>query len=185
MLRSAGTSAHRRHVDVAGSVNTDGVDFCVARVEQDERLARRVDAEHASGRLSTGKQSAFAIEGQGHRVRGLGLVERGALAVRSDLVDDALVAGRGKDVAGPIDDQAPDVAVGGIEEHGSFAALVNLVNPTVRRCADVGAPSGRGRDGVDLELVGVEEHRAAARRIDPVDLTFVAAAGVRAIRQAR
>ena len=61
---------------------------------------------------------------------------------------------------------------------------VDLVDLAVRRRADVDAAAGRRRDRVDLELVGVEEHRAAARGVDPVDLAFVAAAGVeRAVRR--
>ena len=92
-------AAHGRGVDVAVRVDAQRADLVVARVEQHERLARGVDPEHAARRLGAGEQPALAIEGQRHRVRGLGLVERRALAVGRDLVDDALVAGRGEHVA--------------------------------------------------------------------------------------
>ena len=60
---------------------------------------RRVDAEHATGRAGADQQAADSIEGQRDGVRGLGREELLALAVRRDLVDGALVAGAGEDVA--------------------------------------------------------------------------------------
>ena len=70
-------------VDVAAGVDAQRVDFVVAGVEQDERLARRVDPEDAAGRFGAGEQPPVAIEGERHRVRRLGLVEGRALAVRA------------------------------------------------------------------------------------------------------
>src|SRR4029453_15940251 len=108
---SAGRASHDRgDVDVAITVHAQRSHFVVARVEQYERLARAVDPEDATGRFGAGEQTPLAIEGQGHRMRGLGLVEFRAFPVGRDLVDDALVAGCGEDVARAIDAGAPDVA---------------------------------------------------------------------------
>ena len=89
-------------------------------------------------------------------VGGVGAVERGALAVGGDLVDDALVAGGGKQVAGAIDRERPDVLVVGIEEGARRAVGGDVVDAAVGRGADVEPAVRRRRDGMDFELAGVE-----------------------------
>ena len=92
---------HRRRIDRPVGGDAQRVDLAVRRIEQHERLAGGVDAEEAPGRRGAGQQLAIAGERQGHDVGGVGLVERRAVAVGRDLVDDALVAGRREDVARP------------------------------------------------------------------------------------
>src|ERR1700704_1994631 len=105
---------------------------------------------------------AVAFDRERNRMRGLGLVEDRALAVRRDLVDDALVAGRGEDIARLVYREAPDVLVWRIEQDRRFARGVELVDFPVRRRGGVNTAAGRQRQCVDLELLGVEEHATLA-----------------------
>ena len=117
-----------------------------------------------AGRLGADEQVAGLVEGERRRVRGLRLVEGRALAVRRDLVDDALLAGAGEDVAFRVDGERPDVLVVRVEERRRRAVAIDLVDLAVRRGADVQAAVGRRRQRVDLELGAVEEQRALALR---------------------
>ena len=102
------------------------------------RAARTPCPTRRSGRRGPG-DSVPAIEIAGRRKRerhdvgGVGLVEARALAVGRDLVDDALVAGRGKHVARAIDGERPDVLVVGIEKGLRRAVGGDLIDLAVGR----------------------------------------------------
>ena len=111
-------------------------------------------------------------------------IEPGALAVRGDLVDDALVARRGEDVAGRIHRERPDVLVFRIEERLRRAVLRDVIDPPVRRRAHIQPAVRRGGERVHFELGRIEERREFAVLPDLEDLSLVAAAGPqRAIRR--
>ena len=124
-----------------------------------KRLAVGINAKDAPGRFGADEQVAGLVEGQRRGVRGLGLVERRAFAVRGDLVDDALFAGARVEVALGVGRQRPDVLLLRIEERRRGPVAIDLVDLAVRRGGDVEAAVGRRRQRVHLELRRVEEGR--------------------------
>src|SRR5262245_45160531 len=98
------------------------------RIEQQESLSARIDAEHTSRSLGADEKITGLVDCQRRGVSGLRLVERRALPVRSDLVDNALLAGGGVHVALRVGGERPDIFVVGVEEGGRFSGAVDLVH---------------------------------------------------------
>ena len=121
------------------------------------------DTEHLAGRFGAGDQIAAAVEDQAERVRRLRLVERLALAVARDAVDDALLPRGRIDDAGRVDDQRPDVLVIGVEEDGGDPLRIHTVDFPVGRGAYIQAAARRERERMDLELRCIEEDGALCR----------------------
>jgi hypothetical protein len=65
-------------------------------------------------------------------VRRLRAEERRAFAVGGDLVDDALFAGAGEDVAFPVDGERPDVLVVRRKERRRLAVAIDFLDAAVR-----------------------------------------------------
>ena len=128
------------------------------------------------GRPGADEQIAGLVEGERRRVRRLRLVERRALAVRRDLVDDALLAGAREDVALRVDGERPDVLVVRIEEGRRRAVAIDLVDPAVRRRADVEAAVRRRRQRVHFELGASKNSDPLPCGVDAEDLALVAGA---------
>ena len=150
--------------------------FLKWRVEQDERPALSVDAKNFSRRFRADEEVAGLVERERRHVGRLRPVERPAFAVGRDLVDDALLAGAGVDVAVRVDRESPDVFLVGVEERGRRSAPIDLVDSALRRRCDVEPAVRRRRERVHLELVAVEQQRPFSLRIDLVHLAFVARA---------
>ena len=168
--------ALRSGVNHAFGVDANGVHFLVGRVEHQETLARAINAEHASWRSGADQQLVVRVERHRHRVHGLGREKFLAFAFRRNLVDDALVAGRGEDVAGAIHGQRPDVLVVRIEERGGLSPGVDLVDASIGRSADVNCARRRRRQRVHFHLAAVVEHRAFAGAIHANHLAVVTGA---------
>ncbi len=109
-------------------------------------------------------------------MRRVRFVEHGAFAVRRDLVDDALVAGAGEEIALRVRDERPDIFFVGAEERRRGAIAIDLVDAAIGGSPDVQAAVRRERERVRFELRAVEEQRALALRVDLEDLAFVAGA---------
>src|SRR5204862_7538197 len=122
------------------------------------------------------EQVAGLVEGERGRVRRLRPVERRALAVRRDLVDDALVARTGVQVSPGIDGERPDVFVFGVEKLGFRSVSIDLVDLSVGRRRDVQSAVWRGRERVRFELGAVEKYRTLAVGVDAEHFPFVAGA---------
>jgi hypothetical protein len=118
-------------------------------------------------------------------VGGLRAVEGRTFAVRRDLVDDALVARAGKDIARLVDDQSPDIALRRIEEDGALASSIDPVDFAFRRGRGINTAGRRDGNRMYFELFGIEEDAALAAGVDAEDLSFVARADEeRSIRRA-
>src|SRR5207249_11038783 len=96
-----------------------------------------VHAEDPSRRLGANQEVARLVKGKRRRVRGFGVVERRALSVRRDLIDDALFAGAGVDVSLGVDGQRPDVLLLRIKKRRGRAGAIDSVDLSVGRAGDV------------------------------------------------
>src|SRR5262249_20729801 len=165
-----------RDVEHARFVEPQRADFLERRVEQDERLTRRVDPDDLARRAGAGDEVAPFVEGERHRVRRIRLVERLAFAVGRDLVNDAFVAGAREEIAFGVHGERPDVLVLGVEKRLRVAVAIDEIDLSVRRRRDEQPAVRRRCERVDFQLGAVEEQRPLALRVDLEDFAFVAAA---------
>ena len=107
--------AHAGGIDVAFAIEGERRDLFLGSAVQDEAFAGRRNAVYQAAAIGAGNQVALRIERQHADVGLVALEENRVLALGSDFVDLAVVAGGDVQVSGLVENEVPDVFRAGRE----------------------------------------------------------------------